>query len=507
MSVILQRNRILVRGFEEDSFKAFVKNSTVFARKMTFGYDELWTAIGKVSYRGEEYYAIPRNYPPKYLMKHLLPESREVARDHDYFLTRGTCGLQMKPGVSPRSQLQETLADFLAGRGEYSHIREKPRRAVFVDTGEGKTFVTISYICSTNQMAAIICPDDRAISTWIEEFEKFSTIDAAREIAVVKGRDSIRQILKKRDQYRLMICSAPTLKSLFDDGAQDAVVELFDKMKISVKIIDEMHLRLQAIFALEMHVVTYRTLYLTATDSRRIYGEQRILENMTPNDECVYRQDKVEKFDFVEIQYYSNASKEHQKGINKPNGFDALAYLKMLTKPELPYFEWFCDFVLRKTLNYAIRHRTSAGNKIAIVAKTNDSGELIGEYIRKNYPDVTIGFFNSKIQDMDERMKETERDVIITTDKSFSGIINISLLEIIINLTPITSESHLLQIAGRLRKEGNKKRIFIQLADFTFKKCRNMIYRERKIMDPVSLSYTKFVVGKPSRGVEEEGDE
>jgi hypothetical protein len=506
MAIVLHRNRILVRGFKEDSFDEFVKKNTVFAKKITFGYEELWTALAQVNYNGESYYAIPRNFPPKYLMKYLEEDEKEIIKEPEYFIPRGKCNIALKPGVSARSELQLTLSDFLHGKNDFSDIKDKPRRAMFVDTGEGKTFVTISYICASKQMAGIICPDDRAITTWLEEFDKFSDIDIASEVAIVKGSASIKKIIENKSQYKLMICSAPTLSSIFKNGDAELVTKLFEELKISVKIIDEMHLKLQTIFNLEMHVVSYKTLYLTATDSRRIYGEQIILQNMTPGDECVYRQDKVEKFDFVEVQYYSNAAKEHQKGINKPNGFDALVYLKMLTHPDLPYFDFFCKEVLRRTVNYALKHRTAETNKIAVIVKTNEAGRAIGEYLIQQYPDLTVGFFNSDIKDMDERMKETDKNLIITTDKSFSGIINISCLEMIINVTPITSEAHLLQIAGRLRKEGDKKRMFIQLADFTFKKCRNMMYRERKVMDPVSVSYTKFVVGKPTRKVDEDDE-
>jgi hypothetical protein len=421
---------------------------------------------------------------------------------------RGKVKIHLKEGVKARSELQVELAKFLYGEGPYEAIHDKPRRAMFVDTGEGKTFITISYICRTGHMTAIICPDDRAIVTWLEEFDKFTTMDLSQEVAVLKGKDSVKGILKNKPQYKLLMCSAPTLSNMFKEGDGNLVRQVFEELKISLKVVDEMHLKLQTIFNLEMNVVTYKTIYLTATDSRRIYGEQIILENMTPPDDCVYRQEKVEKFDFVEVQYYTNPAKEHQKGINKPNGFDALQYLKMLTNPEWSYFDWYCQKVVKPSIKFALKKLTSPSNKIAFITKTNESGDAIGAYIAQEFPNLTIGYFNSRISDMDKRMQETDRNVIITTDKSFSGIVNISCLEAIVNATPITSEAHLLQIAGRLRKEGDKRRIFMQLADFSFKKCRNMMYRERKILDEVSLTYTKFTVGKPSRSqVEEDDDE
>jgi ERCC4-related helicase len=96
--------------------------------------------------------------------------------------------------------------------------------------------------------------------------------------------------------------------------------------------------------------------------------------------------------------------------------------------------------------------------------------------------------------------------VIISTDRSFAGILNIPHLEVIINVTPVTSEAHIKQIAGRLRKEKDKRRIFIQLGDLSFKKARNMMYRERKVMEEVSISMDRITVGKPQKEVSEEDD-
>jgi hypothetical protein len=222
---------------------------------------------------------------------------------------------------------------------------------------------------------------------------------------------------------------------------------------------------------------------------------------MTPSEEYVFKQDYVKKFDFVEVEYYTSPEKKHQTGINKANGFDALVYLKMLLNDKLPYKEFFLNEVILRTLKYSLKKITDSNSRIAILAKTNEAGEIIGEFIKKHYPDLTIGYYNSKITNIHERQLQLSNNIIISTDKSFSGIINIERLEVIINCTPITSEAHILQIAGRLRKEDNKKRIFIQLADFSFAKARGMMVRLRKIMEKVSLSMNSFQVNKPNKQV------
>lgn len=505
MSIIIQRNRILVNGFNEDKIEEFVKRSTVFQPKMTFGYDEMWTAMREVIWNDEYYVALPRNFPPEILMKFIDHDKRKIIKDPLYCIKSKKVSINLKEGITHRNEFQKEIGDFLGGRNSFSDIKKKPRRALFVDTGEGKTFMTISEICLSKTMTAIICPDDRSVNTWKEELVKFTTI-LPEEVFVVAGEPSYKRAIKNKDSIKILLISAKTLSSSFKSDNDSVVVNLFEELQVGLKVIDEMHLNLKTIFNLEMTVVTEKTFYLTATDSRRIKSEQIILENMTPPGDCVYRQEKVKKFEYVTVTYFTNPLKEHQKGINKPNGFDALSYLKMLFNPELPYKDWYCKEVLKKTVSYALKSLSDPKNKIAYLTKTNESGLAIGEAIANYFPNVTIGYFNSKISNMEERMKQTECNIIISTDKSFSGIINIPNLEVIINATPITSEAHLLQIMGRLRDEKNKRRIFIQLCDSSFKKARNMLYRMKSIVHPVMTEERFFSVGKASHGKVEEED-
>lgn len=502
MSILIQRNRILVNDFDESRIENFIKKNTVFNKKITFGYEELWVGIKDIVHEGEKYFALPREYPIELLHKY-LNEEPEIIKDTKYHIPYKTVDISLKDGVAPRTELQVELTEFLSGTDRYKDINRMARRALLADTGEGKTFLTINYIVNTKLFTVILCPDDRAIKTWVDEFVKFTDVSLA-EIGIVKGADNLERIIKKKDNFKVVLVSSRTLSSLFKNKKDDEVLNFFEKMEFGLKVIDEIHLGLETTFNVEMTISTFRTFYLTATASKRVWGEQVILDNILPSGRCTYQQELVRKFEFIEVEYYSNCLKEHQKNINKPNGFDALVYLKMLTAQSLPYFDMFCKDVLRKAVKYSIKQLSYDRSKIAVLCKTNEAGEMFGKYLAQTFPDLSIGYFNSKIARMADRELELEKDIIISTDKSFAGIINIKGLEVIVNLTPITSKSHILQIAGRLRREEDKRRIFLQLADFSFKKARNMMYRERKIMEEVSISVDRVVLNKAIHVVEEE---
>lgn len=503
MAVIFQRNRILVDEIWEDKKSEFVKKNTVFDKNMSFGYTEKWVGFTEVLYNGKPYIALPRNYPLAYLKPYLI--EHEFIRDDYYFPYKLIEDIKCE--ASPRDELQVKLLDFLIGRNEYIDLKNKPRRGLFADTGVGKTFLTLKYICGFKIMACIFCPDDRAIKTWKDEIAKFTNIQE-KEIAIVQGRSSLKGILKKKDTYKIMLFSNKTFSSMVDSNDEEVLIDFFKEMEVGLKVHDEMHLHLRVVFFSDMILQIARTIYLTATDVMRIYGEQKIMNNLKPSEDCIYKQEVVEKFNFVKILYHSNPTdKAHSKGIEKPNGFDALSYLKYIMSENLPYRDFFFEKVIRPTIKLAIKKSNDPDNfKIAILTKTKAAGLEIASFLHENYPDKTIGIFTSDIPDMKIREKELEKNFIISTDKSFSGILNIYNLSVIINSTPVTSEAHITQIMGRLRKEKDKPRVFIQLCDYSFKKAKNMMYRQSKICEPISVSISEIKVNPPLKMEIEEDD-
>jgi hypothetical protein len=492
--IIFQRNRILVSEIQEDLKSEFIKNNTVFQKAMTFGYEEKWTAIAEVMYKDQPYIALPRNFPLKYLNKYLTDNER--LKD-DYHIPYKK--VPIKNSFQPRDDVQVELLDFLIGRNQYKEINGKPRRALFADTGIGKTYLTLKFLCGFNYMGCIFCPDERALKTWKEEIAKFTNIEE-HEIAIAQGRESLPKILKNKDKYKILLFSNKTASSMYDSNNVDEVISFFEQMEIAVKIFDEMHLHLRTIFFTDMYIVTFRTVYLTATNEMRIFGEQKVLNHMTPMEDCVYKQEDVPKFDFYKVVYYTNPPRMDKKGIEKIGGFDALQYLKFLLCERPKRTEFFWNMVLHPTFKKARKMLTDPVNhKIAFIAKTNEAGRWIGNKIEQNYPELSIGYFNSDIKKMELRELELDRQVIITTDKSFAGILNIYNLSVEIIATPITAPAHIKQIMGRLREEGNKRRIVFQLADCSFKSVKGMIYREVKLLEPICLSMNTIKVNEPEK--------
>jgi hypothetical protein len=504
MAIILQPKRLLITEFrDDDAFQKFLRWVTIVKTGMYFERLSEWVAAFEVMYNGEPAIAVPRRFKRDILED--IADTSEQIKD-SYYIPASSRDVNVE--AEPRSELQAEMLDFLLGRGNYSKLAKLARRALFASTGTGKTFLTLKYISIKKTLAFINCPDDKAILTWKQEAEKFTDIKPT-EIFTLAGRDSLAKLLKNKEKYKLVLASSKTFSSLIIDRQFDLMQNFFDELQPGLMVHDEVHLNIIVLFYLEMMVSSKNTLYLTATPTRKMYKETKLLESLMPSEECIYDEGAKQRFDFWALTYHSNAPKGHTKGLAKPNGFDYINYgKKIIFNPnkELPYRDFFLDTVIRKCVNQATKMLSKPTNKIAILGRTKEDNDIIYSYLKEKYPKRTVGLFNSDIEDIDERWKETDAQLIVSTDKSFAGIINIKDLEVIINIYPITSESHIKQIMGRIRDEPNKKSIFMQLCDGTLKKCKKSLYNETRTVEDICTEIHKVTLNPPETNVEEEDE-
>jgi len=263
MTIIVQKNRILINGFDESRREDFVKTQKIFQPKMPIGWEEKWVSIYQnVKYEGKNYWAVARQTLPKDIIYHLGQDDRDVIRD-DYHIKPRKMQMKMREGFGPRNALQERLLDFMDREKSYSALKDKPRRAMIADTGEGKTFLTISSIIKNGKVAAILCPDERAIKTWLEEFLKFTEVsESGDEFFVVQGKDSIQRAIKNKSKIKVVLFSEATIGAAFRSGSEGEILKIFEELGVGIKVIDELHLNLVSVFFTEMLIVTEQSGYL-----------------------------------------------------------------------------------------------------------------------------------------------------------------------------------------------------------------------------------------------------
>lgn len=504
MAVIIQPKRILIEEFVDDNAtRKFFRFINV--AKQGF-YGEIvgeWSAAYEVIYNGKPHIAVPRRFNPDFL-DDIISEDQEFIKDK--FITPFD-RIEFKFNAKPRNDIQRDIESFLLGTGRYTKLAKGSRRALFANTGTGKTFSTLNFIHTKGIRSFILCPDEKALKTWKDEIAKFTDIQT-KEIFVIKGRESLAKFLKKKDDYKIVLGSSKTFSSLFINKNFTEVEDFFNNAGIGIMIYDEVHLNLMVTFFLEMIVGSRYTLYLTATPSRRIYKENKILESLFPSESFVYTEPKEPRFEYYSLKYYSNLEKSDYSGIFMPKGTIYSKYSqKVLFNTKNKFSKQFEEEILPYIIKLAASKLTAKHHKIAFLCSTKEENYTIAEMIKKRFKKLEIGMFNSDIENMEERFQQTNAKLIMSTDKSFAGIINIPDLEVIINLYPYSGESHILQMAGRLRKDPNRKSIFMQMADISCKRfANNARSSKQNFEEEILLEEELYLNDKQSKFSQEEDD-
>lgn len=358
-------------------------------------------------------------------------------------------GLSMNGDYTFRNALQEEIYDFMTSQGKYLG-NDGRRKAVFASTGTGKTFLTIKFIMDKGLMALINCPDLKAIKTWKDEILKFTTLKED-EILILKGTENVKRIDKLLEKAKIVLLSGRTISSMLERYEYQAFENLLSNFGIIVH--DEAHLNLKILFNIEVYSNNAHTLFLTATPARSMFYEQKILEEILPSKKHCFEEGLKERFNLVAVNHMSTTKGCNLRGVKAIGKINSPLYSKNILFNEVNLVR--TKKVILKTLNAALKGLSSKASKVAIGCKTINECNHVLEMIKSSnrFDMDNVGFFNGTITDLEERFKETNNRIIITTDKSLNGIVNIKNLEAIILLHPIVSTAMSLQIAGRIRDE------------------------------------------------------
>ena len=154
MSIVLQPKRILIREFKENSaLSRFIKMNTITDLDMFFNISKEWIALYETVWNGEPVVAIPRRFPIDLLENFVNIERDEIVKENNT-IVGDSRKVEVKFGA--KDTKQQEILDFLLGKGKYSNLAKKPRRALFSETGSGKTFSSLKSIAEESLFACSV---------------------------------------------------------------------------------------------------------------------------------------------------------------------------------------------------------------------------------------------------------------------------------------------------------------------------------------------------------------
>lgn len=382
----------------------------------------------------------------------------------------------------PKDDVQKEALRFMLGKGKYSKNEAKSQLSVNLNTGKGKTYITIASLIYLGIRGIVIT----TVSGWLEQW-KDRTLEYTdikeKDICIVSGSNNIYRLMRMPDtklgRYKLFLVTHSTLRNYASENGWDKVGELFKKLKIGIKIFDEAHLDFNNMCMIDYFTNTYKTYYLTATPNKSNDQENRIYHTSFKNIPSIelFNAETDPHTSYVAIFFNSKPSPQQISYCkSKKYGIDRNKYIGYVVNQNnfTKIFTVIIDLVMRLA--------PSDDDKVLIYIGTNDSILIVQQWIIENYPEFKdkIGIYTSII-DAKEKKKALNKKFILSTTKSAGAAVDISGLKVTLCLAePYKSEVIAKQSLGRTRNDNT---YYIEVVDTAFEQCRRFYYKKLPIFE------------------------
>jgi len=433
---------------------------------------------------------LPREVP-LYLIKNAWP-MHEIFLDDKSWPKKYT-EVNLKESVAFKNITQRRMFDFLLNNKSNTIGLETP-------TASGKSFVALAAWCERKTNLSAIFAQKIHMENFKEEILKHTTIQP-KEICIIQGKESISKAIKKIDQYKVFLIMTKTFASVlskfnFYSSYINPVSDFIFKTKSGLVIFDEAHLELKSMLQISMLINVEEILYMSATAHRTDSYENKILAMQIPQNNTLTI--KPEKRHHIRVQKYELdiIPEISSRFVVKGDYFQSSYYFRYITK-NTRYFDFLLELIT-KQIKWSFQEKKHKCVAL-VLSSALEELNLFAENIKRIFSDKTVGVFTSEISNIEKRSKELDVDIIITTEKSFAGSLNVLKLEHLILLAHLQSKVVVEQIVGRLRGIDGNECIVTDMVDISNRnildqfKSRLSLYKKRLSDNIVDLPVEKFI--------------
>lgn len=388
--------------------------------------------------------------------------------------------IKINPLLEPRNRIQEDGVKFLCSEDKFSKGANYGQLSLNLDTGDGKTIALILSIAKHYKCKSIIIVHQTKLKAqWKNEFLKASDIDE-NEIVDITGSNSMMNIIDGKTEGSIYLVNHQTIHSFANLYGWDKVKEFFNTIKVGVKVYDEAHKYFTNILMIDFFSNTQKTIYLTATFTRNQMKEKIMFKTAFSNcyrfgEETLSYEEKRKHIQYFYVTFSSDIEPVVLSALYNKFGVSSYKYIDYAIKGDE-------NQTLLKVMAVMLRKVENLRGKILVISPKIDSTELVAEYIKKLYPNRSIGVINSERTE-DENREAAFSDIISSTSKSLGTGIDIRGLRVIINMEPFTSESNMIQLSGRLREfTPTDDTFFFDIVDISLSDLNKQGLKRKKVM-------------------------
>lgn len=392
----------------------------------------------------------------------------------------------------PRDEVQKEALRFTLGKDEYRSTATKSQLSVNLNTGKGKTYVSIATASYFGIKSAIITYSRSWLEQWRKCILEYTNI-TNKEIYLIDGSPSIIALLNKSEsairKIKIFLITHSTIKSYGDAHGWYEISKLFQHLKIGIKIFDEAHLNFENMCMIDFFTNVYKTYYLTATAVRSSEDENRIYQMCFKNVLSIdlFNEEEDPHTEYIAIKYNSLPTPLDISECKNMYGLDRNKYVGYITKKDTFYM------MLTVLIDLLFSKILKNNDKVLMYIGTNQSIMDVYEFLEYQYPEFRgdVGIFTSI---SDNKQDALNKRIILSTTKSAGAAVDIKNLKATVVLAePFKSEVIARQSLGRTRDNNT---FYFELVDTGFYYCVKYYNAKLPIFNKYATNCQTITIGK-----------
>jgi len=474
--IYLYPTRTIIEPYLERNSR--IENSLSVWNEVTYSYD--FQAFIKDSANNR--LIIPNTYT-NYELQSMYPNYKivdERKKCEDYMKANKSIK-EIKMNFGCRDEIQEKVMKYLNHSSKLDKYKSM-QKYLGLDTGFGKTFCAVKYIVDNKERPIIFVDQESLALQWKDRITKY-TDTKPDEIYYISGKPSVDKLMNMSNEeilnIKFFICCYRTLTiNIKNTGSSSNISDLFNKIRITLKVFDEAHVEYVSIFKMDM-ISNLKSLYLSATPKRSDVKEDKVYQNIFKTVKILKMEELVgTKENYHNIAVYKWNSKPNlleENACSTKYGFSMAKYCSYLENKKYDEFEERIYKILFETI-LANRKKKKTAILFGTLSLLDKFYDNLIQYCKDQNYKLVINKFTGNTAKEDKLKILDETDIIITTEKSFSKGMDVKNLKVLINTVPFSSDTKLTQVVGRLRQIPGKNVIFVDLNDIGFGAIRNQLY-------------------------------
>lgn len=354
------------------------------------------------------------------------------------------------------------------------YLNKHSEACLKLSTGSGKTKCTIKHIVDNNLKAVVLCHNRKIMSQWEESIREVINL-GADDLYSINGNYSKKRLSKAKI---LIICNKTVSARIKSEKQIEFLTDMFN-CKFDTTVIDEAHLALEANNLWLMNVYTPNVYILTATPTRSNKREDELLQFIYPLHNTL---EIIEYEQPVKTFFYTFNSNPEPKDnyyvcLSSKYGLDKNNYFKYLKRPnKFPHFISMLEYIVQ-----TIRNKHGNQIKFLFTGLTIENLNMIYEVLKGN-PLNKINRYYGEF--MEDTKSGDDTNITLTILTTIQAGYDVSDLNVVINLVPVSSPALVIQLKGRLARlfEGKSVAYYISLVDTGFP---NIIRTQNKQMEKI----------------------